>query len=277
MLYSDSFKKALNTTAILHLLITLTSITCAAPLHAQENPPGQVERITTREGVSVPVYALWKAQASASVVLFSGGAGGYGNIAGDGWPAGGNFLIRTGRHWATYPFNIIMIGRPSDGIDLASGSVRTGDLHNADNVAIFNYIKEKSAAPLWLVGTSMGTISAAAAAIFDQSRLVDGVVLSSSITAYKVPGAVPRQELDKIRVPTLILHHQNDACWACQAHETKHIATGLKNAPIKKTLIVSGGSGASGNPCEPLHHHGFIGMQNEAVDLIARWIIQPTE
>jgi len=51
----------------------------------------------------------------------------------------------------------------------------------------------------------------------------------------------------------------------------------LKNAPIKKTIMVSGGSGATGNPCEPLHYHGFAGMQDEAVDRIAEWILAPRE
>mgnify|MGYP001298605413 FL=1 len=123
----------------------------------------------------------------------------------------------------------------------------------------------------------MGSISAAAAAIRDSEDLVSGLVLSSSVVAYKIPGAVPKQPLDRIRVPTLVLHHENDACWACRPHEVKNIAGDLKNAPIKKTIFVSGGSGASGNPCEPMHFHGFVGMQNEAVDLIAAWIIKPTE
>jgi len=158
---------------------------------------GQAEQIATREGVRVPIYTYWHAAAVATVVLFSGGAGGYGQIGADGWPTGGNFLIRTGRHWASYPFNIVMVGRPSDGIDLSLGAVRIGKLHAADNTAIFKAIKRKSPLPIWVVGTSMGTISAAAAAIADSESLIAGLVLTSSITAYKVPGAIPRQELKK--------------------------------------------------------------------------------
>ena len=33
--------------------------------------------------------------------------------------------------------------------------------------------------------------------------------------------------------------------------------------------------GAGGNPCAALHYHGFVGMEEEAVDLIARWILKP--
>jgi len=246
-------------------------------LHAQQTRSGEVERVSTREGVSVPIYAYWRADAVATVVLFSGGAGGYGQIGEDGWPAGGNFLIRTGRHWATYPFNIAMVGRPTDGIDLSLGYVRTGELHAADNAAIFKAVKRKSRVPIWVVGTSMGTISAAAAAIQDSADVISGVVLTSSIVAYKIPGAVPTQSLEMIRVPTLVLHHADDACWACRPHEAKNIAGALKNAPIKQTILLSGGVGATGNPCEPMHHHGFVGMQEKAVDIIAAWIMQPTQ
>jgi hypothetical protein len=84
-------------------------------------------------------------------------------------------------------------------------------------------IKRTSQRLIWVVGTSMGTISAAAAAIHDSENFVSGVVLTSSIVAYKFPGAVPKQNLDKVRMPTLVLHHEDDACWACRPYEIKAI------------------------------------------------------
>lgn len=244
---------------------------------AQAPPVGSVQRVPTREGVSVPIYTYWRDGALATVVLFSGGGGGYGRIGGDGWPAGGNFLIRTGRHWASHPFNVVMVGRASDGIDLSLGFVRTGEKHAADNLAIFKTIRLQSTAPIWVIGTSMGTISAAAAAIQDGHSLISGVVLTSSILAYKIPGAVPTQKLGSIRAPTLVVHHANDACWACPPREAANLAAALSQAPIKKTILVNGGDGATGDPCEPMHHHGFVGVQEDTVDRIAAWIIQPGE
>jgi len=258
----------------LALLSCLFSVACAC---AQAPDVGEVQQVATRQDVSVPIYTHWRSDAVATVVLYSGGAGGYGKIGEDGWPAGGNFLIRTGKRWAQHPFNVVMVGRPSDGIDLAFGPVRTGEKHAADNLAIFKAIKLKSPLPIWLVGTSLGTISAAAAAIQDNDKLVAGLVLTSTIVAYKVRGAVPTQDLEKVRVPTLIFHHEDDACWACRPYEVKNLAEALKNAPIKRTMFVSGGEGATGDSCEPMHHHGFVGMRDEAVDLIAAWILKPTE
>jgi len=258
-------------------LFFLCALLCTAALQANETGRGELQRIDTRKGVSVPIYTYWRPNAVATVVLFSGGGGGFGQIGDEGWPSSGNFLIRTGRHWASHPFNIVMVGRPTDLIDLALGGIRTGARHAADNFAIFKAIKLKSSLPVWLVGTSMGTISAAAAAIQDNENLLAGIVLTSSITGYRIDGAVPKQDLEKIRIPTLIFHHQEDTCKFCQAYEAKEIAGQLKNAPIKKTMIVTGGSGATGNPCGAFHHHGYIGMENEAVDMIAEWILKPKE
>jgi pimeloyl-ACP methyl ester carboxylesterase len=264
-------------TSKFRIFILLAAFLFAPHVAALETGVTEVQRIETRDGVTVPIFTYWRPDAVASVVLFSGGAGGYGQIGEDGWPTGGNFLIRTGKHWSQFPFNLIMVGRPTDGIDLALGNVRTGQKHGADNVAIFKAIKGRSPLPIWVVGTSMGTISAAAATINDTGNLIAGLVLTSSIVAYKVPGAIPTQSLEKIRVPALIVHHENDACWACRPDEAKNFGRAITNAPIKKTILISGGSGATGNPCEPMHYHGYVGFQDETVDRIAAWILHPEE
>jgi hypothetical protein len=241
-------------------------------VHADESTTTGVVQVQTRPNVQVPVFEVWKPGAVATLVLFSGGGGGYGKIGGDGWPTSNNFLIRTGKLWAAHPFNVVMVGRPTDRIDLKNGAVRIAEEHTADNIAVFKAVKSKSPLPIWLVGTSMGTISAASAAIHDTDKLVDGVVLSSSVTAYRIRGAVPSQDLGKIRVPVLVVHHARDACKVCLPYEAKNVVDALSNAPAKDLVYVEAGSGASGDPCEALHYHGYIGAEKEVVDLIAAWI-----
>lgn len=263
---------------IVRAIVWLTLALAAAPFAAAEPPArGEAARIATRPGVSLPIYEVWRDDAKATVILFSGGGGGYGKLGDDGWPGSGNFLIRTGRRWAEYPFNVIMVGRPTDGIDLASGGIRTGPEHQADNLALFRHVRARSSAPLWLVGTSMGTISVAAAAIEDKDGLVAGLVLTSSIVARKLRGAVTGQNLEHIRVPTLVVHHEEDACWACRPAEAREIVPALKGAPLRKTIFVTGGGTPDGDPCGPFHRHGFVGLENETVDRIAAWILAPTE
>lgn len=259
------------------LVVVLAALCSGSGLVAQPLPAGEVVRVDTRPQVRVPLFAIWNPQATATVVLFSGGAGGYGRLNADGWPGSQNFLIRTGKLWASYPFNIVMVGRPSDGLDLHDDTVRIGDLHAADNLAVFTAIKSKSPLPLWVVGTSMGTISAAAAAIRDTDGHIAGVVLTSSVTGYKKTGAVPRQDLGKIRVPTLVVHHARDGCRLCAPHEAKSIPAALKGAPVKAFLLINEGAGESGEACEALHFHGYIGAEASVVDQIARWIQNPVQ
>jgi pimeloyl-ACP methyl ester carboxylesterase len=235
---------------------------------------GSVMQVESR-GAGVPLYALWRDDAVATVVLFSGGAGGYGQIGADGWPASRNFLIRSAKLFAAQPFNVVLVGLAPDVHEL-DGRARLGEAHQQDNQAIFKAIKVRSKAPLWLVGTSMGTVSVTAAAIRD-SGVGDlaGIVLSSSVTAYKREGAVPAQDLGKIKVPVLVLHHKQDDCGICRPWEAKNIAARLTAAPVSKTLIVDGGGDPSGEACGALHYHGYIGMEQQAVELIANWIRHP--
>ncbi|CAN7677762.1 alpha/beta hydrolase [Pseudoduganella sp. LjRoot289] len=235
---------------------------------------GGVMRVDTR-GVSVPLYAAWREDAVATVVLYSGGNGGYGQVGADGWPGSQNFLVRAARLFAAQPFNVVLVGLAPDLREL-DGRARLGDSHAQDNQAIFKAIKAKSAAPLWLVGTSMGTISVAAAAIRDGAAGdVAGIVLTSTVTAYKREGAVPTQDIGKIKVPVLVVHHQQDACGICRPWEAKTLASRLGGAPVTKTMLVDGGSEPGGDVCGALHYHGFIGMEQQAVDLIANWIRHP--
>lgn len=140
---------------------------------------------------------MWNKDAIATVVLHSG-------IADDGWPASANFLIRSAKLFAGHPFKVVMVGRASD-VNELDRRTRTGDKHDQDNQAVLAVIKAKSAAPVWLVGTSMGSISVAAAAIRDGGCNIAGIVPTSSVTAYRIPGAVPAQDLEKIAC----------RCWWC--------------------------------------------------------------
>lgn len=249
----------------------------SAPAQASAAPaavPQGSEMLVATRGINLPVYAVWRDDAVATLVLYSGGDGGYGHIGADGWPTSKNFLIRSARLFAAQPFNVVLVGLAPDLGEL-DGSARIGEQHNADNQAIFRAIKNKSPAPIWLVGTSKGTISAAAAAIHDDGGYVAGVVLTSSLTAYSVTGAVPTQALDRIKVPVLVMHHERDACRTCRPYEAKDIVGKLVNSPVKKWMPVSGGGDPSGDPCGPLHYHGYIGMEPQVVGLIADWIRHP--
>ena len=236
---------------------------------AAENSP---VKIAPRPGVSLLFYYMKQEGASASVVLLTGGAGGIGLK--DGVPTSNNFLIRSRDHFAGHKFNIAVVGRPSDIQDLDYPS-RISAEHVEDLRRVVSYLKKDTALPVLLVGTSRGSVSATAAAIAFGNQELAGIVLTASVTNASKAGAVPQQRLDAVRIPVLVLHHQYDACWVCRPREVPRIISGLKNAPVKKLVMVDGGGDPRGDPCEALHWHGFIGMEKEAVDIIGDWIKNP--
>ena len=249
------------------LAIALTTMSVIA------SAEGTLFKVPTREGVVTTLFWEPTPDAKATVLLFPGGAGGFGRIEA-GKAMGMNFLIRSEPYFISNGFNVAIFGRPSDSQDLDYAD-RISDTHLTDIHKVLEFVKQKADVPVWIVGTSRGTISAATATIKLQGEMT-GVVLTSSVVSFKKPEAVPRQDLAAIKVPVLVLHHTKDACHLCQPSEVPAILRGLKNAPIKKEIMFSGGANPSGNVCNGQHWHGFIGAEREAVDLIANWIKSPT-
>jgi dienelactone hydrolase len=243
------------------LMLSILFFLFAAPSFAESD---RLIKIDTRPGVTVSFYYMKREGAQASVVLLTGGSGGIGMK--NGVPTSNNFLVRSRDMFASNGFNVAVVGKPSDKDDL-DGSFRTSPEHIEDLRRVISFLKKDAGAPVWIVGTSMGTISATAVATVASNDELAGIVLTSSITSPKKVGAVPWQNLAAIRVPVLVLHHEFDECKICVPSEVSQISRGLQNAPITKEVFVK-----SGNPCEALHWHGFIGMEKEVVDLIAAWI-----
>lgn len=231
----------------------------------------QLVTLPTREGQSITYWWMPAPGAKATVLLLSGGSGGMGLR--QGRPQSRNFLIRSGGLFRAQGLSVAMLGNPSDKRQL-DDAWRTSDMHRADVAQVLADLRQRGAQDVWLVGTSRGTISAAALGI-SLGEQVAGLVLTASITAYSVSASVPRQALEQIRRPVLVYHHMQDACRITQAHETDSIMRGLKNASVKKRWLVEGGGPPEGDPCEALHWHGFIGMEAQAVKDISGWVVRP--
>lgn len=252
----------------MRLLLSLLILCFAAPVLAEND---RLVKIDTRQGVTVSFFSMKREGAKATVVLLTGGGGGIGMK--DGIPTSNNFLVRSRDLFAANGFNVVVVGKPSDKDEL-DGSFRTSPEHIEDLRRVLAFVKKDADVPIWVVGTSMGTISAAALATVANKEELSGIVLTSSVTQKKI-GAVPEQKLELIRLPVLVVHHEFDECKICVPSEVSRIIRGLKNAPIKKEIYVKGGTNPKGDPCQALHWHGFIGMEKEVVDLISAWIKKP--
>ena len=227
----------------------------------------------TRPGIRVGYWLMERPGATATVMLLPGGEGGIGVVKGEP-PRSKNFLVRTRDMFADAGFNVAVVGKPSDQEDLTV-AFRASAEHVEDLRVIAERLRSQLGKPVWLVGTSRGTVSAAAAGAKLDPPAIAGLVLTSSVTYTRAGVATPNLPLMDVRVPVLVMHHKRDACRDCDPREAHFITDRLTGVPVKKLLLVDGGGDPSGPACEPMHYHGFIGMEAEAVKLIAEFVKSP--
>jgi predicted esterase len=150
---------------------------------------------------------------------------------------------------------------------------RNSQKHVQDIEAVIEYTRTLNNKPIWLVGTSRGTESAAYAAIHLNDK-IDGVVLTSSISRTDNKGtSVTDLALDKITVPVLAIHHKQDACKATKPKVIENIKRKAYNSSRVKTKLFSGGDEPiSNNPCQARTYHGYLGIEQDVVDYIGSFI-----
>lgn len=242
---------------------------------ASAQTPPRVVDIPTRPGVSLRMVVIAPAAPKAAVVLIAGGHGGL-QISADGqfkW-GGGNFVVRTRGLFADQGLMVAVIDAPSDRQSPPYlGGFRQRAEHVADLKAVIAWLREQSKAPVWLVGTSRGTQSAAwAATELAGADGPDGIVLSSTILVDANSRPVLAMPLEKIRVPVLVVHHEQDGCAHCAFANVPALMDKLTNAPRKALLAFKGGQ-SKGDPCEAMAHHGFNGLERDVVQQTAAWML----
>jgi pimeloyl-ACP methyl ester carboxylesterase len=134
----------------------------------------------------------------ATAILFPGGNGVYGAMR-------QNFLVRIVPDLVRLGVSVVVVDAPSDQAGGMSWPFREGVEHARDIGAVIDFAKTRWPAPVWLIGTSAGTISAANGAVAAGTR-IHGLILTSSVWA----GGMAAVALEKIVVPELIVHNRDD-------------------------------------------------------------------
>jgi dienelactone hydrolase len=235
----------------------------------------EVVDIPTRPGVTQRMIVISPADPKAAVVLLAGNHGGL-QISPNGSFEWGekNFLVRTRQRFADHGLLVAVVDAPSDrqSPPFLSGFRQTPE-HAADIKAVIAWLRAQSNVPVWLVGTSRGTQSAAYAA----TELVgpdgpDGIVLSATIVADYSSRPVPAMPLGNIRTPVLVVHHEQDGCHFCPYSGVPSLMEKLVNSPRREVLSFTGGQN-EGDPCEGMAYHGFNGLESDVVRKTAAWMI----
>ena len=256
-------------------LVALLALGSAAILPARGEATEQVTAIPTRPGVTVGVLLVTPEQPPvASVVLFPGGHGRL-NLTPGGmsWGAG-NFLVRTRARFAERGLLVAVIDSPSDQGEDGLWKFRTTDAHAQDVAAVVALLREKASVPVWLVGTSAGSVSAANAAARRREPMANGLVLTSTVMRAnrQILYSVEDVKLKDITIPTLFVHHREDACPSTPYSDVAGTMKRLSSAPRVELLSFSGGDPPRSAACEAYAPHGFLGIETQVVAAIADWI-----
>jgi hypothetical protein len=237
----------------------------------------EVIPLSTRPGVT-ETYFLTSAPKNlqAIAILFAGG-GGYIKIRTEnGQPKfdGGNFLVRVRADFVKRGVVAAIVDAPSDQHrgDGMGDDFRLGPDHFTDISAVMADVKKRfPEKPVFLIGTSRGTVSAAAlgARFGDQ---IAGVVLTS--TLFVRAGSSPsKQGLSKfdfatIKAPLLFVHHVSDQCQYTPYADAQRLAGQYA------LISVLGGDTPKSGPCDPFAQHGFYGKESETVEEMVNWMLK---
>lgn len=180
----------------------------------------------------------------------------------------GNFLIRARRFVVDESVASLVVDCQSESGEYCSSTYQASKQRQEDVDALIGEVKKRipSIQEIWLVGTSMGTISSSFMPIHNPTGYA-GAIHTAAITdpyargSYRELGGF---DYKKAAIPQFFIHHVNDPC-ALTTYPSAKSITNKYNIPL---ITVTGGSGFQGGACEALTEHGFRGKEKEVMNAV---------
>ena len=177
----------------------------------------------------------------------------------------GNFLIRSRQFLVDETIASLIVDCQSDSGDLCTSTYQASKQRQEDVDKLIAEVKRRtpSISEVWLIGTSMGTISSSYMPIHNPSGYA-GAIHTASITepyarnSYRELGGF---DYKKTTVPQYFVHHAADPCFLTTYAGAKSIADKYK-VPL---ITVTGGSDFKGNACNAFTEHGFRGKEKDVM------------
>lgn len=229
----------------------------------------EVKELPTRPDVTIRFVYARAENPVANAILFQGGPGNIG-IFPNGSMRVENFLSGGAARFTQNGISVAIVDVPSDRRHL--NDFRHTPEHAQDAAAVIAFLRQQNRLPVWAIGTSNGSLSAATAAVLLGERGPDGIVLTASTTGKPVAAAHPVTDaaLDRITLPALFVHHKDDACHVTPYSAIPSVMASMKQAKVADLITVEGGENR-GNPCHSGYHQ-FLGIEATVTQQIADWI-----
>ena len=273
---SVSQVKLFNQSALILAACVAFGFCAASPAaHAAD---AEAVTINTTFTVKTPPVRLDKParKARASVVLMTGGNGLLSlDATGTIIDSTGNFLIRSADLFLRHGLNVMMADTtPAHPAGLTFAD-RLGATHAAELQGFIDAASNRWGKPVWVVGTSNGSISTVTAAGFLPALAgLRGVVLTSPVTNLTL-NTQPTFNLyaSRITLPTLVIWHQDDHCSFSPPAGSAALFTQIPSSDKASHAFEHGHSVAT-DPCGAFSEHGYAGIEEEVVRKIAEFILR---
>jgi hypothetical protein len=214
----------------------------------------------------------------AMAVLFPGSGGLINLRSENGQPkfGQGNFLVRSRAEFVKRGVAAAIIDAPSDqqGGWGMTDEFRLGDTHFTDISAVVDDLAKRFPnVPVFLIGTSRGTISVAALGARFGPRPA-GAILTSTMFRQaprksKEPGpGLSNFDFATIKIPVLFTHHVSDQC------EVTPYSDAARLSDKYPLITVYGGAPPQSGPCDAFSAHGYLGKESETVEQIVNWMLK---
>ena len=159
-----------------------------------------------------------------------------------------------------------------------NGIFRMSSAHAGDIGAVAAYLKKQATAPVWLIGTSMGTFSAAAAR--SRPRASTAWCCHRPSPAPSPNGrspepsatASPAWRCSGSPSPRSSSRTRQDGCDITPAADAPKLSKRLTSAKKVDVVLLDGGDPPRSDPCEAMSQHGFLGIEAEAVNAMAKFV-----
>lgn len=232
----------------------------------------EIRTIQTRPGVTMGFLAMTpeKPVQRDALIFFPGGNGaGQFKIAESRIVSGWNFLVRSAGSFTQNGLSVFTVAPPSDHPTGMSTGFRESSEHAEDIASLINYLEQQGYERIFLVGNSRGTLSAVSLGTRLKESHLKGIILTSALEYDNFLRWLP---LEQLRLPVLMVHHRNDSCRVSSYEEARTTQAALSSTTLVDFTEVNGGAYPRSAPCDNLSAHGFFGVEDKVVRVIADWI-----
>jgi pimeloyl-ACP methyl ester carboxylesterase len=238
--------------------------------HSLGGSKEEVVEMPLSDGQTQRVLYVAPANARGTIVMLPGGEGNVGLEDGGDIRHGHNFVVRTRSLWNARGYAVLI----PDTVDHANLRGHRSTPEYAHLVRdLVTFAHRRINRPVFLLGTSQGSIAAMNGASHAEPDSIAGVVLTESVSVLGGSGetvfdADPRG----VRVPALIVANRDDRCNVAPPGAAHKIAQAMSSSHDVTVMDVEGGMAKSATACGSLTPHGYYGIEDDVVSRIAHWL-----